>query len=65
MVQPARLFRANREKYLTRNDSYYYRSYSEIFRRHFLRRKDPVPHPLWTEETARRREEARVKIPAE
>lgn len=41
------LFRANREKYLTRNDGYYYRSYGEIFARHFLRAKDPVPHPLW------------------
>jgi fatty acid desaturase len=42
-----RLFRENREKYLTRNDGYYYRSYAEIFARHFLRAKDPVPHPLW------------------
>lgn len=43
------LFRANREKYLTRNDGYYYRSYGEIFARHFLRAKDPVPHPLWSD----------------
>lgn len=42
-----RLFAENRDKYLRRNDGYYYRSYGEIFRRHFLRAKDPVPHPLW------------------
>ena len=44
------LFAKNREAYLTRNDGYYYRSYAEVFRKHFLRRKDPVPHPLWTED---------------
>lgn len=37
----------NRETYLARNDGYYYRSYAEIFRKHFWRAKDPVPHPLW------------------
>jgi len=42
-----RLFAEKRETYLTHNDSYYYRSYGEIFRRHFFRAKDPVPHPLW------------------
>ena len=43
------MFRDNRQKYLTRNDGYYYGSYAEIFAKHFLRRKDPVPHPLWTQ----------------
>ena len=37
----------NREKYLRRNDGYRYASYGEVFRRHFLRAKDPVPHPLY------------------
>lgn len=41
-----KLFEENREKYLKRNDGYYYRSYAEIFRQHFLTPKDPVPHPL-------------------
>jgi fatty acid desaturase len=41
------LYRANREKYLSRNDGYVYRSYGEVFRRYFLRVKDPVAHPLW------------------
>jgi fatty acid desaturase len=41
------LYFANREKYLTRNDGYMYRSYAEVFRRYLLARKDPVPHPLW------------------
>ncbi len=40
-------FRASRDRYLERNDGYYYRSYTEIFRRYLLRRKDPVPHPIW------------------
>jgi len=42
-----KLFAGNRAHYLNRNDSYYYRSYGQIFRAHFLRAKDPVPHPLW------------------
>ncbi len=37
----------NRDKYLARNDGYRYASYAEIFRRHFFRAKDPVPHPLY------------------
>lgn len=37
----------NRDRYLARNDGYRYGSYAEIFRRHFLRAKDPVPHPLY------------------
>jgi fatty acid desaturase len=42
-----RLFRADPDRYLARNHGYYYRSYAEVFRRHFLRAKDPVPHPLY------------------
>ncbi len=42
------LYAANRQHYLRRNEGYLYRSYAEIFRRHLLRAKDPVPHPLWT-----------------
>lgn len=41
------LYHANRERYLGRNEGYLYRSYGEVFRRHLLRAKDPVPHPLW------------------
>jgi fatty acid desaturase len=41
------LYRANRAEYLRRNDGYSYASYAEVFRRYFLRPKDPVPHPLW------------------
>ncbi len=37
----------NREKYLSRNDGYRYANYAEIFRRHFFRAKDPVPHPIY------------------
>ncbi len=36
-----------RDDFLRRNGGYRYRSYAEVFRRHFLRRKDPVPHPLY------------------
>lgn len=42
------LWRAGRAEHLRRNDHYLYRSYGEIFRRHFLHAKDPVPHPLWS-----------------
>ncbi|MEL7258152.1 MAG: fatty acid desaturase [Pseudomonadota bacterium] len=44
------LWASNRDCYLRRNDGYYYGSYAEIFRKHFLRAKDPVPHPLWRKE---------------
>jgi fatty acid desaturase len=42
-----RLFRENRARYLARNDSYYFRSYAQVFRQYLWRAKDPVPHPLW------------------
>lgn len=41
------LYRAGKARYVDLNNGYVYRSYAEIFRRHFLRAKDPVPHPLW------------------
>ena len=41
------LYQTDKDRYLQRNDSYVYRSYAQIFRQHFLRAKDPVPHPLW------------------
>ena len=40
-------YRANKDEYLRRNDGYVYRSYRDVFRQHFWRGKDPVPHPLW------------------
>ena len=41
------LFRSNRERYLSRNDGYYFASYGEVFRKFLWRCKDPVAHPLW------------------
>jgi fatty acid desaturase len=41
------LYFPNREKYLSRNGGYMYRSYAEVFGRYLFARKDPVPHPLW------------------
>jgi len=41
------LYVKSRTQYLEMNDGYRYRNYAEIFRRYFLRAKDPVPHPLW------------------
>lgn len=41
------LYAANRERYLARNEGYAFRSYGEVFRRFFLRAKDPVPHPFY------------------
>lgn len=40
------LYAADRARYLARNGGYRYRSYLEVMRRHLLRAKDPVPHPL-------------------
>jgi fatty acid desaturase len=40
------LYAGNRDHYLRRNDGYVYSSYAQIFRKHLLRAKDPVPHPL-------------------
>jgi fatty acid desaturase len=42
------LYAANRERYLARNEGYVFSSYAEVFRRHFLRAKDPVPHPFYS-----------------
>ena len=47
-------FAANRDYYLRRNDGYRFRNYGEIFRRYFLRSKDPVAHPIWTPENRSR-----------
>ena len=47
------LYAANRQHYLRRNDGYAYRSYAQIFARHFLRAKDPVPHPLMGADASR------------
>lgn len=41
------LYFNNRDTYLKRNDGYCYTSYAQIFARHLLRAKDPVPHPLY------------------
>ncbi|MBV6634781.1 MAG: fatty acid desaturase [Mameliella sp.] len=41
------MYRRNPQRYLSRNGDYRYGSYGEVFRRYFLRAKDPVPHPLW------------------
>jgi fatty acid desaturase len=50
------LYAENPAEWLRRNDGYRYSSYGEVFRRHFLSPKDPVPHPLWPQaETARAR----------
>ena len=41
------LYAQNRDHYLRRNDGYRYSGYAEVFRTYLLRRKDPVPHPVW------------------
>lgn len=43
------LYARRREEWRRRNLGYRYDSYGQILRRHLLRRKDPVPHPLWPE----------------
>lgn len=39
-------YRHHRDAFIRRNGGYVYRSYGEVFRRHFLRPKEPVPHPF-------------------
>ena len=41
------LFDRNRDRFLARNEGYLFQTYSQIFAKHFLKPKDPVPHPLW------------------
>ena len=41
------LYRQGRARYLECNETYVFRSYSEVFRKYFFASKDPVPHPLW------------------
>ncbi|MGB3245250.1 MAG: fatty acid desaturase [Sulfitobacter sp.] len=41
------LYAAHKERYLTRNQGYVYRSYRQVFAQYFWRSKDTVPHPLW------------------
>ena len=48
------LYRANRDRYLTRNGGYAYASYAEVARRHLWRAKEPVPHPLYRAPAERR-----------
>ena len=48
------LYRAEAEQWLARNGGYRYGSYGEVFRRHLLRAKDPVAHPLgWSARSGR------------
>ena len=45
-----KLFCSKRSRFLTMNDGYYFKGYSEIFRKFIFRRKDPVAHPTWSKE---------------
>ena len=39
-------YRENRDRILQENGGYAYRGYSEVFRRFFFRRREPIPHPF-------------------
>ena len=41
-----RQYQNNRQAILTDNKHYCYRSYGEVFRQYFFKRKDPVVHPI-------------------
>lgn len=41
------LYARRKARFLECNGGYVYRSYGEVFRRHFLTPKDAVAHPLW------------------
>jgi fatty acid desaturase len=40
-------FLQDRARYLSLNEGYRFSSYAELFRRHLVQAKDPVPHPIW------------------
>lgn len=42
-----KLYRERQSDFSSANEGYIYPSYRDVFRRYFLRGKDPVPHPLW------------------
>lgn len=42
-----RVYAEGRDGFQAQNGGYVYRSYAQIFRRHLLQAKDPVPHPLY------------------
>lgn len=42
-----RMYARGKDRYVACNEGYVFRSYGELFRRHFWRAKDPVAHPLW------------------
>ena len=41
------LYAQNKAHYQRRNEGYVFTSYAQVFRKHFLRAKDTVAHPLW------------------
>ncbi|MGB3281208.1 MAG: fatty acid desaturase [Pseudorhodobacter sp.] len=43
-----KIYAANRDAILLRNDGYAFCSYAQVFGRYFLRAKDPLPHPLYS-----------------
>ena len=48
------VYRANRARYLRHNEGYCFASYGAVFLKFGLRRKDPVPHPLYEDWTSQR-----------
>ena len=44
------LYRSRQDHFLDCNEGYRYSCYGDVFRRYFLRVKDPVAHPLWHKE---------------
>ncbi len=47
-------YRKHRDAFIRGNNGYVYNSYLEIFRRYFLRPKEPVPHPFVKEDNRSR-----------
>jgi len=41
------LYQSRKDRYCAQNGGYVYRSYAQVFRQYFWRRKDDVPHPFW------------------
>ena len=42
-----RIFKDNKRRYLALNESYYFKSYLDVFKNYFFVIKDPVAHPYY------------------
>ena len=42
-----KMFKLNKNKFLTSNDNYYYKNYFTVFKKYLLVKKEKLVHPYW------------------